>query len=365
MTFLRRLAGRTRTSGRNQPTGRGGGSDVDTNVIVRRVERGKLYARVSTIGDTGERPFLLVPGIGVSSDYFERLAPNLNRFGPVHAVDLPGFAGVPHPDKAMTIREYGDLLSAVIDDLALNDPIVVGHSMGTQVVVDMASRRSDLTSIVLIGPVINAKERNVLTQAVKFAQASWHEPGRVKSLAISAYVLCGVRWFSRILPMMMRYPIEKRLPFITADTLVMRGEYDAVAPRDWVRQVSELLPSSRIWEIPTAAHSVMHAHANEVATLCVEHAEHPSAPEDRGQLRLYTEASRGDERDDFSPSASDVIKAFTARVRSTFAASRGDDTALAEAKTDHAEAMKDAFDRRQEEKSAGDSKSGGSDTPAR
>jgi pimeloyl-ACP methyl ester carboxylesterase len=336
MTFPRRR----RTSGR----------DVDTNVTVRRVQRGTVYARVSTIGEAGERPFLLVPGIGVSSDYFERLAPNLNRFGPVHAVDLPGFAGVPHPGRAMTIREYGELLSAVIDDLALNDPIVVGHSMGTQVVVDMASRRSDLTSIVLIGPVINAQERRVLTQAVKFVQASLHEPGRVKSLAISAYVLCGVRWFSRMLPMMMRYPIEKRLPFITADTLVVRGEHDAVAPREWVRTVGELLPSSRLWEIPTAAHSVMHAHANEVARLCVAHAEHPSTAEDRGELRVYTDASTGDEKDDFSPSVADVVTAFAARVRSTVAASRGDDKALAEAKTDHAEAMKDAFDRRQDEK---------------
>lgn len=331
-------------------TGHGGGDDIDTNVVVRRVERGNLYVRVSTIGETGERPFLLVPGIGVSSDYFERLAPNLNRFGPVHAVDLPGFAGVPHPNRAMSIRQYSDLLSAVIDELGLNDPIVVGHSMGTQVVTELAANRNDLSTIVLIGPVINAFERKLRTQAMRFLQASWHEPGRVKSLALSAYVLCGVRWFSRMLPMMMRYPMEKRLPKITADTLVIRGEYDAVAPRDWVRRVAELLPSSRIWEIPTAAHSVMHAHANEVAKLCVDHAEHPIEAAERGTLRVYTEASTGDERDDFSPSVSEVLTAIGARLRSTFAAARGDDTALAEAKTEHAEAMKSAFERRQAEK---------------
>jgi hypothetical protein len=137
---------------------------------------------------------------------------------------------------------------------------------------------------------------------------------------------------------------------ITADTLIIRGEYDAVAPRDWVRRVAELIPSSRMWEIPTAAHSVMHAHANEVAKLCVAHAEQPIRAEERGLLRVYTEASDGDERDDFSPSAAEVAKAFRARVRSTFAAARGNDTALAEAKTEHAEAMKSAFERRQDEK---------------
>jgi hypothetical protein len=34
-------------------------------------------------------PFVLVPGNGVSSNYFERLAPNLNEHGPVHALIGP------------------------------------------------------------------------------------------------------------------------------------------------------------------------------------------------------------------------------------------------------------------------------------
>ena len=47
---------------------------------------------------------------------------------------------------------------------------------------------------------------------------------------------------------MMTYPIEDHLPEVRADTLVIRGEFDAVAPRDWVRRVGELLPSSRLWD---------------------------------------------------------------------------------------------------------------------
>ena len=86
-------------------------TNSSTEVTVDRVYDGDLYVRVSTIGKTGDRPFVLVPGIGVSSNYFERLAPNLNRFGPVHALDLPGFAGVPHPESALSIRGYADQIS--------------------------------------------------------------------------------------------------------------------------------------------------------------------------------------------------------------------------------------------------------------
>jgi len=319
-----------------------------TTVTVSRVLHGDVYVRVSTIGASGERPFVLVPGIGVSSDYFERLAPHLNEFGPVHALDLPGFAGVPHPGSAMSIRQYADLVGAAVDQLGLHDPVLVGHSMGTQVVVDLAARRPEISTLVLIGPVVNAAERRVLTQAVRFLQASWHEPGRVKVLAVTAYLQCGVRWFSRILPAMMRYRIEDHLPHVQADTLVIRGEHDHVAPREWVERVGELLPSSRLWEMPNAAHSVMHAHADEVAKLCVAHTEHRLDGDETTEVHEYEGAGPGDEREAFAPTLGDLVADVATRVQQTVAVARDDDEALGAAKTAHAEVMDRAYERRQD-----------------
>ncbi|RFA10397.1 hypothetical protein B7R54_15175 [Subtercola boreus] len=318
-------------------------------VDVSRVYSAKrdTYARVNTIGTTGVRPFVLVPGIGVSSTYFERLAPNLNEFGPVHALDLPGFGGVPHPDDAMTIRQYADLVGKVIDDLALNDPVIVGHSMGTQIVSDLVSRRPEISTVVLIGPVVNRHERWIARAAVRFLQAAWHEPFKVKFLAISAYALCGFKWFSRILPKMMSYPIERALPNIQAHTLVIRGEFDAVAPRDWVEEVGRLLPNSRLWEMPGAAHSVMHAHAEEVARLCVEHAEQATSGEplrDSDTLRVYD--TDADDIPDAPPPVSvpDALAAVKGRLVESVGIARGDDDLIARGKTQHAEAMEQAGD---------------------
>ncbi|WP_253259480.1 alpha/beta fold hydrolase [Subtercola boreus] len=320
-----------------------------TAVDVSRVytERGDTYARINTIGTTGVRPFVLVPGIGVSSTYFERLAPNLNEFGPVHALDLPGFGGVPHPDSAMTIRQYADLVGRVIDDLELDDPIIVGHSMGTQIVSDLVSRRPEISTVVLIGPVVNPRERWVARQALRFLQAAWHEPFKVKFLAVSAYLVCGFKWFSRVLPEMMQYPIEKALPNIRAHTLVIRGEFDAVAPREWVEEVGRLLPLSRLWEMPGAAHSVMHAHAEEVALLCVEHAEQAtsdSAPGDDDELQHY-DTSADDIPDTLPPvSIPDAVAAVKGRITEAVGVARGDDDLIAEGKTEHAQAMERSGD---------------------
>jgi pimeloyl-ACP methyl ester carboxylesterase len=310
-----------------------------TDVVVQRVydAQGDNYVRVNSIGTGGIRPFVLVPGIGVSSTYFERLAPNLNEFGPVYALDLPGFGGVPHPDHALGIREYADLVGKVIDDLALDDPIVVGHSMGSQVVSDLASRRPELSTLVLIGPVVNPAERTLLTQARRFLVAATHEPGRVKALAITAYLFCGFKWFSRVLPKMMSYPIEDALPLIRAHTLVIRGEFDGVAPRDWVKRVGELLPSSRLWEIPGAAHSVMYAHAEEVARLCVVHARE-TAGDAAGDTALHV-APVEDRPEEEPMDAAAAAKSLGGRLTEAVGVITDDDALIEKGKTQHAEAL--------------------------
>ena len=313
-----------------------------TAVEVQRVYDGDIYVRVNSIGTGTVRPFVLVPGIGVSSTYFERLAPDLNEFGPVYALDLPGFGGVPHPQSALGIREYADLVGRVIDELGLVDPVVVGHSMGSQVVSDLASRRPELSTLVLIGPVVNPEERTVLKQARRFLAAATHEPGRVKVLAVSAYLFCGFKWFSRVLPKMMSYPIEKALPKIEAHTLVIRGEYDGLAPRDWVRRVGELLPSSRLWEIPGAAHSVMYAHAEEVARLCVEHARQTAgdAPDDDTLHRASVE-----EREDESLDPASALKSLGGRLTEAVGVVTDDDELIERGKTTHAEAVEEGTSR--------------------
>ena len=311
---------------------------LSTAVRVSRVYDGDLYVRVNSIGDSGTRPFLLVPGIGVSSTYFEKLAPHLNEFGPVHAVDLPGFGGVPHPDDALSIREFADLVGKVIDELGLDDPIIVGHSMGSQIVSDLVSRRPELSTLVLIGPVIHPTERRVLTQARRFLQAAWHEPGTVKVLAVSAYLFCGFRWFARVLPKMMSYPLEEALPHIKAHTLVIRGEFDSVSPREWVTEIGALLPSSRLWEIEGAAHSVMYAHAEAVANLCVRHAREEAGDAD-GDNDLHVVEETAQPASDQSLPLDAIVEAVGGRVTETIGILQDDDEKIAEGKTIAAKAV--------------------------
>ena len=229
---------------------------LSSTVEVSRVYDGETYVRVNSVGTGGTRPVLLVPGIGVSSTDFEKLAPHPNEFGPVHAVDLPGFGGVPHPDDALSIRQFADLVGRVIDEMKLDDPV------------------------------------------------------------------------------------EKRLPLIKAHTLVTLGEFDSVAPRDWAKEVGELLPSSRLWEITGAAHSVMYAHAEEVAKLCVEHARETAGDADGdNSIHIMDDAPEGDPAE--APTLTEVATAIGGRVIETAGILQDDDKKIAEGKSIAAAAIDD------------------------
>lgn len=302
-----------------------------TDVSVERVRSGDVYARVTTAGTTGKRAFVLVPGIGVMSNYFERLAFRLNEFGPVIALDLPGFGGVPHPPQPMSIEQYADLVGTVVDDLGLHDPVLLGHSMGTQIVAVLAAKRH-LTDVVLISPVVNPHERRRRTVLLRFAQSSVHEPPKVAALALYAYALCGLRWMFRVLPKVLSFRLEDVLPDIGANTLVITGEEDRLVPLSWTQEVADLLPHAQVWRIPGAAHSVMHGNAEDVARLCVAHVRREDPDDDR--------VRRLPHRDEDEPDAAPAVAAAAAKGRVTELVgilARDDDT-IARGKTEHAEA---------------------------
>lgn len=339
-SLLRRLLGRRR---RRVTT------TAETEVTVQRVPWRDTYARVSTVGRTGDRSFVLVPGIGVSSNYFERLAAHLNDYGPVHALDLPGFGGVPHPKAGrMSIGDYADLVGQVIDELGLVDPVLVGHSMGTQVVADLAARYPDgfagpggrpaaqLSSIVLLGPVLSPDQRTLRKAALNFVRAALREPPRVAVLALQAYLLCGVRWFSRVLPEMMHFPIEEALPRIRANTLVISGKLDTLCPSDWIDEVMSLLPSARVEIIEEAAHSVMHAHADTVAALSVAHLHRP------GTDPLPRPGPSEDVNEDEAYPAG--MAELTGQATELVGIITDDDSLIAEGKSAQAEAIEEATD---------------------
>lgn len=320
----------------------GEAENADVTVEVDRVAVDGTYVRVSSVGELGDRAFLLVAGLGIAATYYERLAPHLNENGPVHALDLPGFAGVPRFRGKVSIERYADAVEKVIDDLRLVDPVLVGHSMGTQVVTEVAARRPDISDLVLISPVVDSHARTVRQSAFRFLRSTLHEPAAVRWHGITAYALCGWHWFSKVLPRMIAFPIEERAAHVQARTLIVRGEHDAMVPRDWVRRLARVFPYAVLREVVDGAHSVMHAQADAVARLAVDHVAGRLPDRGVSSLQRVRDDSTASDLSRLGPREAWML--VKSRFVELLGMAKNDDETLEAAKSAHAVAMADGDD---------------------
>lgn len=222
------------------------------------------------LGLAGGPVFVLIPGIGVSHRYFVPLARELSQAGRVYMLDMPGFGRTEKPETSLSISEYGSILLEFLRYMKINQPVLIGHSMGCQIATDMLVRNPDITDeLVLLGPTVNPRERHGLVQAMRLFQDGLHEPFSLNRIVVSDYLRCGPRWYFKVLPQMINDRIEDRLGRIRARTVVVRGQHDVIVPRHWTERVAEKIPDSTMHEIPSVGHVCMYKYPKIVADACL------------------------------------------------------------------------------------------------
>lgn len=73
---------------------------------------------------------VLVHGVGVSGDYFMRLAEELSWTQEVYVLDLPGSGDTLKPTRPLDIAQLAQVTEEAIVRLQLDRPVLVGQSMG-------------------------------------------------------------------------------------------------------------------------------------------------------------------------------------------------------------------------------------------
>jgi pimeloyl-ACP methyl ester carboxylesterase len=180
----------------------------------------------------------------------------------VFAPDLP---------RGRAIGELADWLAGWTDDAHVGPAVCIANSMGCQVAVEHAVRRPErVSALVLVGPTVDPRARTLVEQGVRLARDAVSEPPALIWTVATDYARSGplrtVRWARR----MLEHRIEDRLPLVAAPTLVVRGERDAIVPREWAQRVASLVPDGEFAEIPGAAHATHFTHPEEVRALANE-----------------------------------------------------------------------------------------------
>ena len=222
--------------------------------------------------DGRDRPtYVLIHGIGMGRTIFADLVEHLRAGADrVIAIDLPGYGEAPEPPRVLTMERTADLVAAYLRSEGISGATVIGHSMGTQVAIEIEARHPrSAKRLVLIGPTVDPRERSARQQVLRLAQDLAVESPRVIVIGAREYLRAGPRLRAKFRAMLVHRP-ETTYPRVDAPTLVVRGENDLVCSPAWCRFVVDSLPRGQIAEVIGHGHETMIRDAGPAAAVIRE-----------------------------------------------------------------------------------------------
>jgi len=217
-----------------------------------------MHARLSDTPALASVPtVVLVHGLAVSSGYMAPTALHLAAYYRVYAPDLPGFGKSAKPAHILSIPELADALADWMEVMGLPPAVLLGNSLGCQVIVDFALKYPErITHAVLVGPTMDPQARTIHQQASRLALNMFLEPFPFLFVAGREYLAAGLRRTVRTLKYAFADRMEEHLPLVQVPTLIVRGARDPIVPQRWVEEVDRLLPDSQLVVVRGAAHAV-------------------------------------------------------------------------------------------------------------
>lgn len=132
---------------------------------------GTLHVKVH--GDHGP-PLILIPGLGSGPWVWQATIDNFDDDHRIYALTLAGFNGTEPPEKSTQLMAQArQSLLKLIQEHDIDQPVLIGHSLGGTLALALAERHSDLIAGVLAAdglPIFPGFER--LTKAQREARAA-------------------------------------------------------------------------------------------------------------------------------------------------------------------------------------------------
>lgn len=234
-------------------------------------------------GQAGGPPFLLLHSLAAHSHWWDWVAPRWADRRYLLAVDFRGHGRSQWADPpTYTFDDYvGDLLS-VLDGLAIERAVVVGHSMGAYVGARLAATHPDRVQALVIADTLTSwtpeqaarAERQASRQAPVFSSSTEASSrfrlqppettapeARVRHLGETAVVEPSPgRWTFAFDPKVFLHPPVDPWPFlpkISCPSLVIRGELSSIMSREAAQRVAQAIAGGCFAELPRAFHHLI------------------------------------------------------------------------------------------------------------
>lgn len=228
---------------------------------------------VRTAGEPGAPAVVLLHGIGSSSAYFRRLVPELAGTWRVVAPDLLGHGRSPRPPRApgrllrplISIADHADAVAALLAEQGVGPAVVVGHSMGSQVAVELAVRHPGAVArLVAVTPTVDAGARTLLRQTACMLASLVREPLGVLPVQLASLLACGPVTYLRAVGPVLRHRVEDHLPDVAVPVTVVHGERDPLCSDEWSAHLARVARRGRLVVVP-GCHVLQWSHPAELA----------------------------------------------------------------------------------------------------
>lgn len=223
-------------------------------------------------------PVVFIHGLGATSNVWFAQREVLSERFQVIVYDRSGCGLSSRRDEACSIASWGTELAGLLDDLAVESAVVVGHSLGSMVAQYFASTYPERTrALVLVGgeAALSPEGKEILRTRADLIEA--HGLPDVVDSWLSSVVAPETRVANPVMVGLLRamflsydphsYAQQARAlsdadvrPYhrgITCPTLLLVGDEDPVTPLAWQQAIQEAIPGSRLRIIPGTAHMPM------------------------------------------------------------------------------------------------------------
>ena len=181
------------------------------------------------------------------------------------AVELPGH---PKGSGLATVGEYARVVERQIDENGTSRPIIVGHSMGGAIGIELALKMPEIYALVLVGTGARLRVRAEFLAKIKedYGEAakllaSWSVSTSADSVLVEriARDLMKLKHEVTLGDFMAcdKFDRMNSVGEITCRTLVVCGEDDRMTPKKYSEYLHETIKNSQLAIIPGAGHGVM------------------------------------------------------------------------------------------------------------
>ncbi len=234
-----------------------------------------------TAGEKGPA-IVFLHGWGAFKELWWSTLRDLGRDYRCFAIDMPGH-GESRIGRADQIERIATLVADFCADLGLTSIILVGHSMGGSVAVELTLHYPHLVQrLALIDAAVDAYRMPAYTRLYLLPAIGWpvfritqaigrafrpigqriphdHGGGWIRPWLRRASYLATFdpEGLYRILRSLFATRADERLQQIRVPTLVLTGQFDSLVPPSHARRLAQVIPGARYVVLPASIHNPM------------------------------------------------------------------------------------------------------------